>query len=109
PSEESVLAVSKWTPRLVRRRATIDSMSVLIVDDDQRVVRAAARVLQGKHKVLIAHDGQEAIELLSSGSHADVVVLELDLPEVDGVELHRWLSIHKPKLAKRLVIATGAQ
>ncbi len=109
PTPEELKAVSTWVPRLVRSDSDVESMSVLIVDDDQRVVRAAARVLQGKHKVLIAHDGQEAIELLSSGSHADVVVLELDLPEVDGVEFHRWLQVNRPELARRVVVATGAQ
>ena len=59
--------------------------------------------------MLTARDGQEAIELLSSGSNADVVVLELDLPEVDGIELFEWLEAHQPELAKRIVIATAAQ
>jgi signal transduction histidine kinase/CheY-like chemotaxis protein len=109
PTPEEIKAVSTWAPRLIRSESDVASMSVLIIDDDQRVVRAAARVLQGKHKVLIAHDGQEAIELLSSGSHADVVVMELDLPEVDGVEFHRWLVANQPELARRVVVATGAQ
>ncbi len=109
PSVDEVKAVSTWAPRLVSNAAESDALSVLLVDDDQRVVRAAARVLQSKHKVLIAHDGQEAIDLLSSGSHADVVVMELDLPELDGVELHAWLTEHQPELSKRIVVATGAQ
>jgi len=79
------------------------------VDDDSRVLRAGARVLQGRHRVLTARDGQEAIDLLMSGSNADVVVLELDIPECDGIELVEWLEKHRPDLAERVVIATAAQ
>lgn len=106
---ESLHAASSWATYSIEIPEEVTSMNVLLVDDDERVLRAGARVLQGRHRVLTARDGQEAIELLSSGSNADVVVLELDLPEVDGIELFEWLEAHQPELAKRIVIATAAQ
>jgi len=106
---ESLQAASSWATYSIEIPDEVTSMNVLLVDDDERVLRAGARVLQGRHRVLTARDGQEAIELLSSGSNADVVVLELDLPEVDGIELFEWLEAHQPELAKRVVIATAAQ
>lgn len=82
--------------------------SVLVVDDDARVLRAIARVLGEHYKILVAANGQEAIELLSTGSHADVVVADVDMPEVDGLQLHAWLAEHHPELAPRTIFVTGA-
>ena len=106
---DSLHAASSWATYTIEIPEEVTSMNVLLVDDDERVLRAGARVLQGRHRVLTARDGQEAIDLLSSGSNADVVVLELDIPEVDGIELYEWLEVHQPELAKRVVVATAAQ
>ncbi len=83
--------------------------SVLIIDDDERVLRATARALRHQYKLLIARDGEEAKELLASGSHADVVVMELELSEMDGPTFFDWLAEHQPRLAERTIIATAAQ
>lgn len=88
-------------------RGGIDS--VLLIDDDDRVLRATSRALRGKYKVLIARDGQEACELLASGSHADAIVMELDLPEMDGLQFYAWLTEHHPELTNKVVVATAAQ
>jgi CheY-like chemotaxis protein len=83
--------------------------SVLLVDDDDRVLRTMSRALREKYKVMIARDGQEACDLLLSGSHADAIVMELDLPEMDGPRFFDWLREHLPELTRRIVVATGAQ
>ncbi|MCH2107804.1 MAG: ATP-binding protein [Polyangiaceae bacterium] len=83
--------------------------SVLIIDDDEQVLRAMARTLRKHYKLLVARDGQEAKELLESGSQADVIITELDLPEVDGPGFISWLCAAYPSLSTRVVIATAAQ
>jgi signal transduction histidine kinase/ActR/RegA family two-component response regulator len=108
PTEEALRNASSWSVPLVRESVATGPLSVLLVDDDERVLRAGARVLQSKHRVLIAHDGQEAIDLLCSGSEADVIVMELDIPERDGVELYEWLKLNQPQLAEHVVVATAA-
>jgi signal transduction histidine kinase/CheY-like chemotaxis protein len=80
---------------------------VLAVDDDERVLRAYARALRERYDVLLASDGQEAIDLLRSGSHADAVVTDLEMPEVDGRGLFAWLLRERPELARRLVFVTA--
>ncbi|MBB5957058.1 two-component system KDP operon response regulator KdpE [Saccharothrix tamanrassetensis] len=61
--------------------------TVLIVDDDPHIVRALRINLtaHGYH-VLTAHDGASALKQAASG-RPDVVVLDLGLPDVDGVEV----------------------
>ena len=87
-----------------RRR---ERASVLFVDDDNQILRAYSRALGKECNVLLAGDGQEAIDLLSSGSAPDAVVTELALPEADGPTLYRWLCKERPGLAKKTVFVTA--
>ena len=93
---------SAWLPETYDRRSVI-----LAVDDDERVLRAYARALREQYDVLLATDGQEAIDLLASGSHADAVLTDLQMNDVGGEQLLSWLIGERPSLAKRVVIATA--
>lgn len=109
PSQEQLAAAGVATRVEAPLRSSEVKGSVLLVDDDENVLRAASRSL-GKHfKVLLARDGEEARELLISGSRADAIVTELSLPELDGPEFIRWLRENQPEVARRVVIATAAQ
>jgi signal transduction histidine kinase/ActR/RegA family two-component response regulator len=81
--------------------------TVLIVDDDERVLSAYARALGRACDVLMASDGREAIDLLSSGSNPDAIVSELALPEVDGKGVLEWLTRERPELADRVVFVSA--
>ncbi|WP_433261970.1 response regulator [Actinosynnema sp. CS-041913] len=70
--------------------------TVLVVDDDPQIVRALRINLTAHgYRVLTAHDGASALQEAASGK-PDVVVLDLGLPDVDGVEvitgLRRWYT-----------------
>ena len=81
--------------------------SVLVVEDDERVLRSYARLLGNPYRLMIACDGSEAIDMLESGSTPDVVLMELDLPGADGRELLSWLEAHRPELARCVVLSTS--
>jgi two-component system KDP operon response regulator KdpE len=60
---------------------------VLVVDDEPQIVRALVINLKArKYEVDAAHDGATALEL-AAARHPDVVVLDLGLPDMDGVEV----------------------
>jgi two-component system, NtrC family, sensor kinase len=82
--------------------------NVLVVDDDERLLRMYPRILRGRYDVIVASDGQEAIDLLVSGSPADAVLTDLSMPEVDGPQLFAWLETHRPELAQRTIFVTGS-
>ncbi|MFD7908981.1 response regulator [Kitasatospora sp. NPDC059722] len=64
---------------------------VLVVDDEPQIVRALVINLKArKYEVDAAHDGASALEL-AAARHPDVVVLDLGLPDMDGVEVIRGL------------------
>ncbi|WP_405017464.1 response regulator [Kitasatospora sp. NBC_00070] len=64
---------------------------VLVVDDEPQIVRALVINLKArKYEVDAAHDGASALEL-AAARHPDVVLLDLGLPDLDGVEVIRGL------------------
>ncbi|WP_181792873.1 response regulator [Streptomyces sp. WELS2] len=64
---------------------------VLVVDDEPQIVRALVINLKARaYEVDAAPDGRTALELAAS-RHPDVVVLDLGLPDMDGVEVIRGL------------------
>jgi two-component system, OmpR family, response regulator len=72
----------------------IDGMRVLVVEDDVRMAAALRRGLHAEGLVVdIASDGGEAIRRVRGGGF-DVVVLDVMLPDVDGVETCRRLRAH---------------
>lgn len=73
---------------------------VLVVDDESAVRRFAARVLsRAGYNVLEASDGAEALDLLKAESApVDVVVSDIVMPRMNGVELMEALSVTHPNL-----------
>ena len=70
---------------------------VLVVDDDQQILRALRINLSAHgYHVLLAPDGASALRVAADG-HPDVVVLDLGLPDIDGVEviegLRGWTTV----------------
>ncbi len=65
--------------------------TILVVDDEPAIVEAVRYNLEkGHHKVLVAGDGERALELAASGA-PDLVILDLMLPGIDGMEVCRRL------------------
>ena len=66
-------------------------MYLLLVEDDTRIARLVERALVGAgHRVDVVHDGEEGLTRAESGAY-DLVVLDVMLPGVDGVEVARGL------------------
>ena len=67
-------------------------LTILVVDDDREQRMLVAELLEGRgYAVVLACDGQEAIEVLQEGLHPDLIVLDLTMPRVDGRTFLRHL------------------
>jgi DNA-binding response OmpR family regulator len=65
--------------------------TILVVDDEQAIVDALRYSLEKAHyRVMVARDGEQALDLAERGS-PDLVVLDLMLPGIDGLEVCRRL------------------
>jgi CheY-like chemotaxis protein len=79
----------------------------LIIDDDRPVAAAVALELAEDHDVVVAGSGREALEILRRDPAFDVVLCDLMMPEMSGMELFAWLQPIEPELAGRIVFMTG--
>jgi DNA-binding response OmpR family regulator len=69
----------------------VATMDVLLVEDDPRIARVVERALTDVgHRVEVAHDGLQGLTSAERGGH-DLVVLDVMLPEMDGLEVAREL------------------
>src|SRR4029078_8193009 len=65
---------------------------VLVIDDEPDVVRLIVKVLSGRgHVVQVARDGASALALVKS-EPPDVILLDSDLPKIDGAEVCRRIK-----------------
>jgi CheY-like chemotaxis protein len=61
---------------------------ILVVDDDEGILNSVGRMLTHLgHEVKIAHDGQEAIELMAKVQEIDCVITDINMPGMDGNEV----------------------
>jgi len=66
-------------------------MYVLVVEDERRLAQLVRRVLEEEgHTVDVAYDGEEGLQMGLEGTH-DVIVLDIMLPQMDGIEVCRSL------------------
>jgi CheY-like chemotaxis protein len=66
---------------------------VLVVEDDERLVMAMSDVLvDDGYETRTATDGRAAIQRLTAGFSPDVIVLDLEMPHVNGFEFLDWLK-----------------
>ena len=74
--------------------AAIDTRVILVVDDDEVMRSALKRILVAEgYKVLLAEDGLELSKVLET-TRLDMVLLDVNLPWVDGYELCRLIKNH---------------
>lgn len=82
-------------------------MKVLLVDDDPAILEVLEGYLRGAgFQVLKAEDGEEALALFLQ---ADLVVLDLMLPKVDGFQVARAIRQARPELPLLLLTARGEE
>lgn len=61
--------------------------SVLVVDDKPANILALEVVLADEHTVYSASSGREALEFLKRNSNVDVIILDVQMPDMDGFEV----------------------
>jgi PAS domain S-box-containing protein len=80
---------------------------ILVVDDELLVVSAIRRFLTRHHDVTISQSARDALERLKNGERFDVVLCDLMMPDVTGMDFQAQLKAEFPEQAKRIIFMTG--
>jgi len=103
----SVPATTGGTNNGANSAAATRKSKILLVDDNQTVCKAIGRLLESSgHQVAVAFDGKSALETVRT-FHADVVVLDLKLPDMGGYELLNHLKKLKSFANTKSIALTG--
>ncbi len=90
-------------------RAALPGKKVLVVDDDVRNIFALTSVMERQEMIVLsAENGHDAIRILRETPDVDVVLLDIMMPEMDGIDTLR--AIRKiPRLASLPIVAVTAK
>jgi len=80
---------------------------ILMVDDEPAVRSVVTRMLGRNHDVVEAGSGRQAMEIIEKDADFDVILCDLMMPDVSGIDLHAWLSERDTGLASKVVFITG--
>lgn len=91
------------------REKTLENKKILVVDDDVRNIFALTSLLEHQGaKIEIARNGKEALEKLNKTPDADLVLMDIMMPEMDGYEATRKIR-EQNRFAKLPIIAVTAK
>jgi DNA-binding response OmpR family regulator len=85
-----------------------EKKSILIVEDESAIREFCHRVLsQHGFKVDAASNGKVAQDMIKKKEY-DLLLVDVRMPVMDGVELYRWLNEQHPQIASRVIFTTGS-
>lgn len=79
--------------------------SILLIDDDREYCRAMRKLFEKRgYEIYLALDGQEALEAMSD-QMVDLILSDLRMPGIDGIELME--EIRRRKIKVPVIFVTG--
>jgi CheY-like chemotaxis protein len=101
PSSRKMLAVPAVSTPLVGRSR------ILVIDDEPAVAASMARLLSSEHDVVTANSGAEALARLARGDTFDVILCDVMMPGLSGLDVLDRLATQRPELLPRFIFMTG--
>jgi CheY-like chemotaxis protein len=80
---------------------------ILVIDDEPMVAKALSRTLGLDHTVITVSRATEALARIAAEPPFDVVLCDIMMPHMTGVELYEELRRRDPAIAERVIFLTG--
>lgn len=81
---------------------------ILVVDDDGMNLARTKTILGKEYDVLLAESGKEALDMLAN-ARVDIVLLDIDMPEMDGLETFKRMKGIAPDIPVFFLTASGLE
>ncbi|APV43846.1 Response regulator receiver domain-containing protein [Dehalogenimonas formicexedens] len=86
---------------------TINKTKILVVEDEFNISDVCKNsLIKEGYDVTVSADGLSAKRLISATEY-DLIVLDLNIPKISGIELYHWLEGEHPELTRRVLFMTG--
>ena len=102
PAAQAEVRPEQPAPAVSPRRARL-----LVIDDEPLVCRALQRILSPPHDVRVQETGRGALAALQADAGYDLILCDLMMPDLTGMDLHGQVAARAPALADRFVFLTG--
>jgi nitrogen-specific signal transduction histidine kinase/CheY-like chemotaxis protein len=79
----------------------------LVVDDEPIIAKVVLRLLSAEHDVITLGSAEEAFRRVEGGERFDVILCDLMMPQMTGMDLHAALSRVVPEQAGRMIFLSG--
>ena len=97
----------KFAEPTAKEPERVSKARILVVDDDTIVQQFLTEVLgEEGHEVEIVENGDDALERIDSEDY-DVILLDIKLPGMSGIELYKYMQKAVKSLARRVIFITG--
>jgi DNA-binding NtrC family response regulator len=83
----------------------MDKKRILICDDEVGVRESLNLILKDNHEISFCNNGQECLELLAKGEKFNLILLDIKMPLVSGMDTLRKIKQKNPEL--KVIIVTG--
>jgi PAS domain S-box-containing protein len=100
-------AVPVPTQKIWTRTPAVRRGNVLVIDDEESLAQALRRFLSVEHNVTAVYRARDALDLLELGTRYDVILCDLMMPQITGMELYTEIVRLDPSQAQRIVFLTG--
>jgi signal transduction histidine kinase/CheY-like chemotaxis protein len=80
---------------------------ILVIDDEPMVLAAVRRCMTPEHEVTTEGNAAAALHRLHDGERFDLIICDLMMPQVSGLDLYEELAATEPDLLHKLVFLTG--
>ncbi|MGF1469345.1 MAG: ATP-binding protein [Sandaracinaceae bacterium] len=80
---------------------------ILIVDDEPKLATTLRIALADRADLVVAESGRQALEILEADQAFDLILCDLMMPEVGGVDLYEHIEGAAPELLPRFAVMTG--
>lgn len=80
---------------------------IVVIDDEEKLLRSLERQLGEQFEVETYDKAEDALRQLESRATPEMILCDLQMPEVSGVEFLRRLEPERPDCCQRLVFITG--
>ena len=88
----------------------MERIKVIAIDDNKEFLKEIENYLKEKNiEVITATDGKAGIELINSNNDLDIILLDIVMPNIDGIELLKYLNKNNINIKTIIISATKSQ